>query len=184
MSAKKRAARASEAPCERGVSRRVFVAGVATLLVAPWSRADEREPRLPAQRVLETSRYVYVSPLRSDGSESTCHGEVWFAWLDGAAVVTTATSTWKVRAVARGLDRARVWIGDHGRWKRMLGRNEAFREAPQFEARARAFQDPELLDRLLANYEKKYPKEIGRWAPRMRAGHANGTRILIAYEPV
>ena len=34
--------------------------------------------------LLERSAFVYVSPLKSDGAESRCHGEVWYGWLDGA----------------------------------------------------------------------------------------------------
>jgi hypothetical protein len=138
-------------------------------------------PELAA--ALESSPYVYVSPLRSDGSESTCHGEVWFAWLDGAVVLTTASTAWKARAVARDLDRARIWVGDHGRWKAMVGRNEAFRAAPSFVARASVVKDAALVERMLASYEKKYPAEIGRWRDRMRAGNADGTRVLIRYTP-
>ena len=68
---------------------------------------------------LKQSGLVYISPLRADGSESTCHGEVWFAWLDGSVVIITGRDRWKARAVARGLDGARLWVGDHGPWKRL-----------------------------------------------------------------
>jgi hypothetical protein len=135
-------------------------------------------------RALDTSRYVYVSPLKGDGSESRCHAEVWFAWIDGAAVTIVASDRWKARAVARGLDRARIWVGDHGRWKGLLGRNEAFRRAPSFEARATAVRDDALLDHLLVAYERKYPDEIESWRDRMRSGHADGSRVLIRYEPL
>jgi hypothetical protein len=132
---------------------------------------------------LESSPYVYVSPLRADGKESTCHGEVWFAWLDGAVVLTSATTTWKARAVARDLDKARLWVGDHGRWKAMVGRNEAFRAAPSFVARASVVKDAALLERVLTQFEKKYPAEIGRWRDRMRAENADGRRVLLRYAP-
>ncbi len=191
MWARKRMAPASDDAREGGLSRRAFLTGVAALALAPsLAGAKEGEPSDAgalsdaARRALAQSPYVYVSPLRSDGEESACHGEVWFAWLDDTVVLTTSTTTWKARAVARGLDRARLWVGDYGRWKRPFGRNESFREGPRFEARARAFQDPALLERLLGVYREKYPDEIGRWAPRFRTGHADGTRILIAYEPI
>jgi hypothetical protein len=108
---------------------------------------------------------------------------VWFGWIDGAVVITTAADSWKGRALGRGLDRARVWVGDHGRWKRLVGRDEAFRQAPSFEARAEAVKDEALLERLLATFDKKYPEEIGKWRDRMRRGHADGTRLLIRYTP-
>jgi hypothetical protein len=179
------------------ISRRAFVSGALTLLAWPRSAragtpaGPSAETLGPDGRVapalvsaLEASRYAYVSPLRSDGSESVCHGEVWFAWLDGAVVTTTAAERWKARAVARGLARARIWVGDHGRWKQLGGSNEAFRRAPSFEARAHRVDDSALLERVLAVYEKKYPEEIGRWRERMRAEVASGKRVILRYVPL
>jgi len=167
------------------LDRREFVRGAlgaATLLLLPSGRARAGLPE-GAVETLEASPYVYVSPLRKDGSESTCHAEVWFAWLDGAVVVTVASDRWKARSIERGLGRARVWVGDYGRWKGVGTRNEAFRKGPTFDARATAVQDEALLDRLLAVYARKYPDEIGRWDAKMRAGHTDGSRVLIRYEP-
>ena len=127
---------------------------------------------------------MYISPLRSDGTESTCHGEVWYGWLDGAVVVNTAPTTWKSRAQERGLDRARIWVGDHGRWKRLIGRNEDFRKAPSFDARVVRSRDAGLNDRLLEVYETKYPAEIAQWRDKMRKGIASGERVLLVYTPV
>ena len=136
------------------------------------------------RRALESSRYVYVSPLRGDGSESSCHGEVWYGWLDGAVVVIVSHDSWKARAVERGLARARIWVGDFGRVKGLLGSNEAFREGPRIEARAAEVQDAALLERLLTRYERKYPAEIDRWRDRMREGYRDGSRVLLRYTPV
>jgi hypothetical protein len=108
---------------------------------------------------------------------------VWFAFLDGAVVLNTASTTWKARAVSRGLDRARVWVGDHGRWKTVMGRDEAFRAAPSFDARAEVVKDAAVLDRLLAAYQTKYPDEIGSWRDKMRDGVRDGSRVLIRYAP-
>jgi hypothetical protein len=135
-------------------------------------------------KALEESEYAYISPLRSDGRESTCHGEVWYAWLDGAVVVNTAAKTWKSRSLKRGLDRARIWVGDHGTWKRALGRNEDFRKAPNFDAKANFSRNAALLDRTLAAFDEKYSEEIGEWRDRMRDGFFDGSRLLIRYTPV
>jgi hypothetical protein len=170
-------------------SRREFlIAGAGALAAAAaWplsSRAAAAGSSLP-EALLETSPFVYISPLLADGRESTCHGEVWFAWLDGAVVINTAPTTWKSRALAAGRDEARIWVGDHGRWKKMLGHNEAFRAAPHFDARGASVKgDEPLLDRLLAAYERKYPDEIGSWRDRMREGYRNGDRLLLRYTPV
>jgi len=134
-------------------------------------------------RALASIPYVYVSPLLRDGAESSCHAEVWFGWIDGAVVVITATTTWKARSLARGLTRARLWAGDYGRWKQMIGRNEAFRAGPSCVARAELARGDGVLDELLASYEKKYPAEIGAWRDKMRAGVRDGSRVLIRYVP-
>ncbi len=152
--------------------------------MAPRALARAAAPDALLETALERSPYVYVSPLRVDGRESTCHGEVWFGWLGGAVVVITGSERWKARALGRGLDRARIWVGDHGTWKGMLGANEEFRKAPSFDARAAIARDAQLLDRLLATFDRKYPEEIGSWRDKMRQGFADGTRVLIRYTPV
>jgi hypothetical protein len=167
------------------IDRRGFLlasAGLALYSLAP--RAARAKDALPTQ-LLESSPFVYISPLRADGSESTCHGEVWYGWIDGAVVINTAPTTWKSRAVAKGRDRARIWVGDHGRVKQMIGSNDAFRSAPRFDARAESVkQDEKLLEKLLALYEKKYPREIASWRDKMRAGYHSGERLLLRYTPL
>jgi hypothetical protein len=136
------------------------------------------------RKALEGSEFVYVSPLLADGTESTCHGEVWYGWLDDGVVLVTSKTAWKARSRARGLDRARLWVGDYGRWKRVVGRNESFRKGPSFDARVRDVTDKELLERLLVIYDEKYPAEIGKWRDRFREGVASGDRVLLRYEPL
>jgi hypothetical protein len=166
------------------IDRRTFLLAALASALGPRALARAAAPAPALAAALERSPYAYVSPLRADGRESRCHGEVWFGWLDGAVVVITGSQRWKARALARGLDRARIWVGDHGTWKGALGANEAFREAPSFEARAALAKDAQLLDRLLATFEGKYPKEIGRWRDEMRQGFAQGSRVLIRYTPL
>jgi len=170
------------------VNRRQFIArglswlgaaAAAPLALARRARAEES----PLRRALESSPFVYVSPLRSDGSESSCHAEVWYAWIDDAVVMTVSSDRWKARAIERGLARARIWVGDHGRWKGLLSNNEGFRSAPSFEAAGEKVRDEALLDRLLAAYETRYPVEIAQWRDKMRSGYADGTRVLLRYRP-
>lgn len=177
------------------ISRRRFLLTTASVALWPLAGAASATPRarafaaaegaVPAAlgAALEKSPYVYVSPLRADGNESSCHGEVWFAWLDGAVVLITAKTAWKARAAARGLERARLWVGDYGRWKQLGMRNQAFRGGPSFLARASATRDAALLERMLAVYDAKYPAEIGKWRERMRSGFADGSRVLLRYVP-
>jgi len=174
------------------IDRRAFLGGAALLLLWPTrglaqaqtSAATALSPETLG--LLDTSKFVYVSPLRKDGAESTCHGEVWYAWLDGSVVVNTRRGTWKAQSLEKGLDRARIWVGDHGRWKAGIGsaRSEAFRKAPSFDARASFETDRKLLDRLIALYEKKYEAEFDRWREDMQVGFFSGQRKLIRYTPV
>jgi len=171
------------------IDRRTLLEALVGIALAPAVLARAQAPPSrstldPAlARALTASPYVYVSPLRLDGAESTCHGEVWYGWLDGSVVVITAATSWKARSLARGLTRARLWVGDYGRWKQMLGRNDGFRAGPSCVAHAERIRDAGVLDRLLADYEKKYPAEIGNWRDRMRAGQRDGSRVLIRYVP-
>jgi hypothetical protein len=169
------------------VRRRRFLAGsllwLVGLVVAPLSARRARGEVSSLHGLLEHSPYVYVSPLRSDGSESHCHAEVWYAWLDEAIVMIVSADRWKARAIARGLAKARIWVGDHGRWKGLIWNNERFRAAPSFEARGERVEDAALLERLLGAYETKYPDEIAQWRDRMRTGYADGSRVLVRYHP-
>lgn len=198
-------ARASEPESEpalrAALARRELLLGAALLATTGWWAPRGRAAEAPAaanqgaggaaldartRELLATSPYVYISPLRSDGTESTCHGEVWFGWLDEGVVVNTRRGTWKVRALERGLDRARIWVGDHGPWRpRPFGApDESFRTAPHFDARARFETDRALLDRLLALYEDKYGSAFRRWREDMRTGFYAGQRRLIRYTPL
>jgi hypothetical protein len=168
--------------------RRLLEAMVGLLFAQPLlarAQTPAASPPKDASRdkLLAESPYVYVSPLRSNGEESRCHGEVWFGWLDDSVVVITGSKTWKARSLAKGLDRARIWVGDYGRVKKLMGSNEAFRSGTSFLARAEQVNAASTLDALLALYDKKYPAEIGNWRGPMRAGFQDRTRILIRYRP-
>ena len=134
--------------------------------------------------LLEKSSFVYISPLLRNGKESSCHAELWYAWIDDSVMVTVARDRWKAIALEKGLNGARIWVGDHGRWKTMLGsRNEEFLTAPNFYAKAERVEDKKMIEPLLTVYAKKYPSEIAKWRDRMRSGNADGSRIMIRYRP-
>ena len=183
MSEKRRTARASERPTQ-GITRRELIElGAAALAALAWPQRSSAALGSDVTGLLERSEFVYVCPLKSDGSESRCHGEVWYGWLDADVVLITARTSWKARAVARGLERTRIWVGDHGRVGGFLGGGDAFRRGPSFEARAQRSSDGALLERLMTTYRLKYPKEIGSWESRMRSGFESAERILIRYVP-
>ena len=134
----------------------------------------------PTRAALEKSPLIYLSPLRSDGTESTCHGEVWYVQDGAELLVVTAADRWKALAVRRGLDRARIWVGDFGRWKKSDGR---YQTGPSFLARARFDEDDSVIEAAFAAFGGKYPDEWDKWEPRFRKGLADGSRVLIRYRP-
>jgi hypothetical protein len=184
--------RDSETP-EDGLTRRRFLTrlGVGALGLV-WALPGRPRQVIAKQpdssslpiALLEQSPFVYISPLLKDGKESSCHAEVWFAWSYDSIIVTVARDRWKATALTRGLNGARIWVGDHGRWKNMIGgHNQAYLEAPNFMATAERVEDEEMIERLLTIYAKKYPDEIAKWRDRMRSGNADGSRIMIRYRP-
>ena len=131
---------------------------------------------------LEKSPLVYISPLKKDGSESRCHGEIWFAWEGGGVVIVTSKDSWKARALRRGLDRARIWVAEFGRIRWDAAGKLA--KAPRFDARGRVETDRAAFERVLPIYARKYPDEwASRWEARFKQGMADGSRVLIRYVP-
>ena len=167
-------------------SRRSFLGvmattGAALLLPPERLRADEAFALPGATRAaLEKSPLIYLSPLRSDGAESSCHGEVWYVQDGVELLVVTSTDRWKALAVRRGLDRARIWVGDFGRWKKSDGR---FKTGPTFLAKARFDTEDSVIEAALAAFGAKYPDEWDKWEPRFRTGLADRSRVLIRYRP-
>jgi len=168
------------------LSRRSFLgvaaaSGAALLLPPERLRADEAFALPDATRAaLEKSPLIYLSPLRSDATESKCRGEVWYVQEGAELLVVTAADRWKAMAVRRGLDRARIWVGDFGRWKKSDGR---YKTGPTFLAKARFDAEGSLIETALAAFGEKYPDEWDKWEPRFRKGLADGSRVLIRYRP-
>jgi hypothetical protein len=165
------------------LTRRDFVKAAAAAAVLPLSPRSARALPDATRKALEMSGLVYVSPLLADGSESTCHAEIWFGWIEGQIVVITRKDGWRARSVRRGLDRARIWVGDHGQWKRLIGNSRAFLTAPHLDARAKLSSDGPLFERLMKEFSRKYPKEFPDWDERMRSSFAAGDRVLVRYSP-
>ena len=119
--------------------RRQFLEGalvVSGALLFPWRRstaADAGALSVEATRAIASSPLIYLSPIRSDGKPSACQAEVWFGSDAGELFVVTAEKGWKAQAVKRGLDKAKIWVGDFGPWKRS---DERYKSAPNFVANA------------------------------------------------
>jgi hypothetical protein len=148
-----------------------------------WSRDAEFRVSKAAQAAIEASQLIYITPIKSDGNESSCHAEVWFN-PDGAdLLVVTKPGLWRSQAVKRGLDRARIWVGDHGVWKRSNG---AFRNSPSFLAQAESISsDAGAVDRTLKAMATKYAGEgWSTYGPIFKQGLADGSRVLLRYRPI
>ncbi len=171
-----------------GVTRREMLSGAALALGAlaflPRTlRAADAKFALPkaTELALDKSKLVYVSPLRADGRESTCHGEVWYFWDRGAVVLATASKGWKARAVKSGKDKARIWVGDYGQYS---SASEKLATAPTFLANAAVDTDKETFARLLASYSTRYADEWAKWKPKFESSYADGSRTVIRYTPL
>lgn len=171
----------------RGVTRRGLLVGSGALagawLLAPRAlHAADGYVLAPATvEALRTSSLVYVSPLLRSGAESRCHGEVWFFLDRGGVVIFTARDRWKARAVAAGLDHARLWVGDFGPVDRA---GDRYRDAPNFEARAEIETRVDVFGRLMSTFAVRYADGWEKWQPRFQKGFEDGSRVMIRYTPI
>ncbi|HTO70008.1 MAG TPA: hypothetical protein VMR31_09130 [Myxococcota bacterium] len=160
----------------------VLAVGVAAL--APrrlFARDEGVSLAKPVVDALVNGKLVYVSPLKKDGSESSCHAEVWYFWDTNAVVIATATSGWKTRALKAGNGQARLWVGDFGPYAKA---KDKVKTAPSFVARAEIDGTAETFQRLLDSYGARYPDEWGKWKPRFEKQRADGSRTVIRYTPI
>ena len=183
MSEKRRTARASEGWADGITRRRLIALGAGTIVALAWPRPVRAVLGSDVTALLERSGFVYVSPLKRDGSESRCHAEVWFVGDGDSALVVTSAKAWRAQAIGKGLSRARVWVGDHGVWD-PSGKERAFQAAPSFVAEAALEKAQSAHDHALALFGSKYTREWGSWGPRFQKGLADGSRVLIRYRAV
>ena len=157
------------------ITRRTLVAGAALAPIALWARAALAN----AQSALETSKLVYLTPIKSDGEESSCKAEIWFGYHGSDIYVVTPPDAWRAEAVSRGLTRARLWVGEFGVWTRS---NDAFRAAPELMATGSLETDVDVHAAVLDSMGVKYADDgWGRWGERFREGLADGGRVMIRY---
>jgi hypothetical protein len=177
-------------PARVSVSRRRFLEGAVALsgtLLLPtgygWAQDGKYAVSDPAKAAIESSPLIYITPIRSDGSESHCHGEVWFASEGLDLLIVTPRDFWRSRAIRQGLDRARIWVGDFGVWKKSHGR---FKTAPTFLAQAELItSNASLVKRTLELMRVKYAKTGWEtYGPVFNKELRNGDRVLIRYRPV
>ena len=158
------------------ITRRTLLrTAVAAAVVAPFARGNEAR-----QTAMAESPLIYLTPLQSSGAESRCQAEIWYAVHAGAMYVVTRTDAWRSEAIRRGLDRARIWVGDVGNWRRADGR---YRNLPVVEATASVEMDAAGREQVLAAMGVKYADEWPTWGPRFRNALADGSRVMLKYQP-
>jgi hypothetical protein len=163
--------------------REVLIAGAAAALLPGALRAEAGALSPAARTALGTSALVYVSALKRDGSESRCHAEVWFAGDGDSALVVTGAEAWRANAIGKGLNRARLWVGDFGAWSGSAD-DKRYQGGATFLAEATLEKAPAVHDHALTLFGSKYTKEWASWGPRFKNGLADGTRVLIRYRAV
>ncbi len=170
-------------PLDPSLTRRAFLGAIAATgagFVLPRGSVAAGQGGPPLTQAIQESPLVYISPLQSNGSESACHAEVWFVADGGDLLIVTKPDRWRAAAIGKGLDRARLWVGDHGPWKKSKG---AFKQSATTIASARLDSDPKTHARALADFGTKYSAGWDKWGPQFRKGLASGERVLIRYSP-
>ena len=128
----------------------------------------------------DTSPLIYLTPIQSNGAESRCQAEIWFASFGGAMYVVTATAAWRAQAIRQGLTQARIWVGDVGMWQRADG---GYKALPMVGATASIETDAAVQEQVLEVMGGKYSAAWDTWGPRFRNGLTDGSRVMLKYEP-
>ena len=171
------------------LSRRSFLEGAVAISAAvflpargAWSGEGEYQLGEAAEKAIAKSPLIYITPLGKDGSESACHAEVWFASDGQDLLVCTPQDAWRSQAVKRGLDRARIWVGDFGPWMESDGK---YKVGPTLVARSSLLPAGDAaVERALAVMGEKYASSgWSKWGPRFRSGLEDGSRVMIRYRP-
>jgi hypothetical protein len=95
--------------------------------------------------------------------------------------VCTSVKAWRARAASKGLNRARIWVGELGGWK---GTGDKYKTLPQLDAEATVVIDKSVEEKALQLLGDKYSIEWIVWGPRFRKGLADGSRVMLRYRPL
>ena len=117
---------------------------------------------------LTTSKYVYISSQRKNGSFSK-PAEIWFLYRDNAVYVGTPPTTFRAKRIKHGHTAAKIAVGKP--------------DGPSFEAVGSIVQDPKIYDEMFQTYAKKYPDGWSKFEQKFRDGFKDGSRVLIKYTP-
>jgi hypothetical protein len=143
----------------------VALAVVAAVLATVAHAGD-----LPADvtRALDSSKYVYISSTRKDGSLGK-PAEIWFLYHNGAVYVGTPPTAWRAKRIKKGRTAAKIAVGKV--------------DGPSFTATGAIVNEPDLFPVLYETYAKKYPDGWPQFEAKFRNGFKDGSRVLIKYTP-
>jgi hypothetical protein len=145
-----------------------LLALVVTLVSMPVAPARSASLAPELQKALDSSKYVYIQSTRKDGKLSKA-AEIWFMYHNGAVWVASPPSTYRVKRIKAGQTKAKIAVGKT--------------DGPSFNAKGSIVKDPEVNKVLFETYAKKYANEWKSHEQNFRDGLANGSRVLIKYEP-
>jgi hypothetical protein len=142
------------------------IAAFVALLLLPLAAVAE----LPkdVQQQLASSKFVYISSTRKDGTLST-PAEIWFLWHDGAVYVGTRPTSWRVRRIQAGRPQAKIAVGKV--------------DGPSFTATGSLVNDPAIEALLMKTYAEKYPDGWSTHADNFRQGFKDRSRVVVKYTP-
>lgn len=161
------------------MQRRTFLqASLGTLAAVHWPYALAAETESsPVEQALLDSDLVYLSPIKTDGSLSTCQAEIWFVMLDEDLYVCTRSGSWRAEAPAKGLTNTQFWVGDKGVWKRAK-----YQSLPKIKGIASIETDADTIESALEKFGQKYSSGWRTWGPKFREGLEDGSRTLLRYK--
>ncbi|MBL4681564.1 MAG: hypothetical protein JKY88_12685 [Pseudomonadales bacterium] len=128
---------------------------------------------------LQSSDLIYLTPIQTNGKESSCQSEIWYVW-DGVDIyVCTKSKSWRAKAPKLGLERTRIWVGDLGIWTKA-----DYKNLPRISAISSISSDPVTHRKVLEMFGEKYPLGWLRWGSVFKKELANGERSLVRYRPL
>ncbi len=138
----------------------------AALTLAPLADAGTLGPEIQAG--LRDSSYVYLASQRKDGAFGE-PAEIWFMFAEGAVWVGTRKSSWRAKRIRAGRPAATIAVGT--------------REGPTLTATGAIVKDEKMYATMFRTFAKKYPSGWRKHEEGFRTGFADGSRVLIRYDP-
>ena len=162
------------------ISRRNLIAVTGgTLLVSTLPGRILAADTSPLQQAISTSDLIYLTPIRTDGSESSCQAEVWFVAQGQDLYVVSSTASWRIKAVKQGLNKARIWVGDLGQWR---GTDGKYKSLPGFDGMGAEVTETTKQQQILDLFGAKYPVSWLVYGPRFKDGLADGSRTMVRFQ--